>query len=165
MKYIFILSLLFLAQFNLFSQNHTQIEMARDTIVDIKFGLGTRYYLDNKVINIPVMTWFMQEYKGPTRNIFVASVLSNSGSIYITMGGISVALGATVRAKDKEFSNALYIFGGGTTGLGFALYYMGEVFKRKAVKQYNQLIKNKYSNNFSLEMSSSKDGIGLKFVF
>ncbi len=165
MKQIIFLLGLFFVTTNLFSQKHTLTEIARDTIVDIKYGFSNRYYLDNKLMTIPVMMWFMQEYSQPNKNIKTSYIFSNVGGVYLGMGGGFIALGTVVRANDKALSNTFLTVGGIGVGLSALAFYIGNKYKKKAVKQYNAIISAQNRKKYGLHLDYKSNGLALKLAF
>ena len=165
MKQIIITLLLISISISLFGQKHTITEMARDTIVDVRYGFSNRYFLDNKLMNTPVMMWFMQEYEQPHKNIVVANIMNSVGSAYLALGGTMIVLGATIRADDKALSNTLYQVGGIGVGAAFIFYYVGERYKKKAVRQYNSIVLDQCNKRYGLSLTTNQNGVGMKLEF
>ena len=165
MKQIFALLTFFLLTTHIYCQKHTITEMARDTIVDVRYGLSNRYYLDNKLMNIPVMLWFMQEYENPYKNIKVSQIASSIGGVYLGLGGGIVAIGMSIRGEDKALSNTFLKVGSIGLGISFIGFYISDRFTKKAVKQYNRAIKEQNNKRYGIYLNSNPDGLGMKLIF
>lgn len=162
---LLLLSLFFLSlPLQLFAQR-TYDKLARDTIIKSSDFLGSSYYLDGKKISLPVMEWFMSDYPLANDAIRVAVVSDQLSVIGYTLGGIFLVSGVFTVQQGQPDGQELIIIGGILSAGGLLFQSITNAYKRKAVGVYNREIKALYRDGAGLQFKSTRNGIGLAFVF
>jgi len=143
----------------------TYLALASDTIIVKKSDFGTNIYLLNgKRLNLPVMKWFMSDYPNANEEIRVANLSNKLSVVGYGFGGLLVFSGIMVYERNELAGKDLLTAGGIAIGGGLFSQLFTEVFKKRAVQEYNGAIHRVYQEN-SLNQSLNYPGLGLVFNF
>ncbi len=126
------------------SGQSTYNKIVRDTIITIPGFLHNTYLLDGKKMTLPVMDWFMMDYPTAHDEINLALLTNQASIVGYTIGGLFGLSGLLIYQRDKALGGDLLQLGGIGIGAGITFQVFSGIFKRRAVRTYNQEIIHLY---------------------
>lgn len=95
-------------------------------------------------MTLPVMDWFMMDYPTAHDEINLALLTNQASIVGYTIGGLFGLSGLLIYQRDKALGGDLLQLGGIGIGAGITFQVFSGIFKRRAVRTYNQEIIHLY---------------------
>lgn len=136
--------------------------IARDTIISVSAFPSRIYLLDGKKLNLSVMDFFMQDYPAAQDQIQLAMLTDQVAIVGYSIGGLFSLTGLLVHRQDPGLGNNLLKMGGIGIGTGVVFHIFTGVFKKNAVKYYNQQVRGLYNGKQKADLKVQLDPMGIR---
>jgi hypothetical protein len=148
------------------SAQTTYNQLVRDTIITHSGFLAPTYLLNGKKLNLTVMQWFMSDYPVAYDPIRAAVVSDQLSVVSYSIGGLIAVTGLLVIQTNEGLGREMLMVGGGGLGGGLILQFLSAGYQKKAVREYNQCIRNNFEGKSArLEWGMGGEGLALRVSF
>lgn len=127
----------------------THNDLVRDTILYQTNFLNRTYLLDGKPLTLPVMAFFMKDFPRPNNEIKMAQLTDQFCIAGYTVGSLFTIGGLMVSRQNKELAEDMIQLGLVGIGAGLIFQIISGNFKLKAVRHYNEEVRQLYQKNAS----------------
>lgn len=117
-------------------------------------------------MNLPVLKWFMMDDPIAHNEIKLAMLCDQISIVGYSIGGLFILTGIFADDRNKALADNLYVLGASSVGGGILFQILTGMFKKNAVKIYNQNRRaHKQVRGVSWQLGVGKDGIMIGMLF
>ncbi len=142
---------------------NTYQNIVRDTIVTLRGFPTNTYLLDGKKLNLSVMDWFMSDYPAANDQINLCILTEQVSVASYSIGALFGLTGLLINQQDPHLRHDLLQLGGIGIGSGIIFHLFSGGFKRRAVRYYNEDVRNLYKTDGNrLKVKLDLNGVGFR---